>query len=136
MDIDDELLAVPDVEYAVDLTIKSKQIKQLIEEMSVFGTIITFKCTEEAIQLYSNGDNGEMKVEIKLDEVEEYAIEEKSTIELSFMIRYLLQMLECSDIVEFVNIHLSTKYPLQIYYDFGDGNYSRFYLAPQVDLDY
>jgi len=132
MDIDDVLLSVPEVEYPSDFIIDTKELKTLIEQMAIFGEILNIKCTEEYIQISSKGDNGKMEVKIDLDNIDEYSIEEEKEIDLEYCTKYVLWMLEYSDIVEKVHVHISDKVPMQIYYSLDDNNYVRFYLAPRI----
>ena len=132
MDIDEVLLAIPEVEYPADFIMNAKELKILVDQMNTFGDILKIKCTEEFIQISSKGDNGKMNVKINLDDIDEYSIEEEKEIELEYSTKYILWMLEYSDIVEQTHVHISEDVPMQIYYSLDDGNYIRFYLAPRI----
>ena len=58
--------------------------------------------------------------------------EQDKELNLKYGIKYVLWMLECSDIVEKVHIHVSDRVPMQIYYSLDNNNFVRFYLAPKI----
>ena len=45
-DFDNEMLAIPDVEYDVDVNLNSKLINSLISEMESFGEVLEIHCTK------------------------------------------------------------------------------------------
>jgi len=136
MDIDEERLDIPNIEYPADFIMESKIFKELIDQMTFFGSSLTFDCDEEHIKMFSRGDNGKMKVHISFDDVEEYSIEEEKKLKLKFSSQYIQWMTEYSHFIEKIHIYLSDTIPMQIYYsldDDSDQNYVRFYLAPMID---
>jgi len=132
LDIEEDLLGVPLVEYTADFIIETKKIRDFLEEMSTFGNAIKVKCSEEEIEFSSDGDEGFMKVKIDFDDVEEYQIDEDTELELDYASKYILWMLQYSDIVEMTHLFVSKKYPMQIYYSLGGNNFLRFYVAPLI----
>ena len=103
--------------------------------MSFFGNEIMFNLNEEQIKMSSKGDNGQMKVNISFDDVDEYSIEEGGNLKLKYSLGYIQWMSEYSSFIEKTHIHLSEAVPMQIYYslDENEKNYIRFYLAPMID---
>jgi len=135
IDIDEERLNIPDVDYPADFIIDSKIFKDLIDQMGFFGKELVFNCDEENIKIFSEGDNGKMKVDISFDDVDEYSIEEDKKLTLKFSLGYISWMMEYSNFIEKTHIYLSDNVPMQIYYSLGpsEKNYIRFYLAPMID---
>ena len=117
----------------------SGDIKELVDQMSFFGNEIIFDCDEEHIKMFSKGDNGQMKVNISFDDVDEYAIEEEKELKLKFSSGYIQWMTEYASFIEKTHVYLSDAVPMQIYYsldekdDNSTENYIRFYLAPMID---
>jgi proliferating cell nuclear antigen PCNA len=139
IDLDEERLSIPNVEYPADFVIESKKFKELVDQMSFFGNEIIFDCDEEHIKMFSKGDNGQMKVNISFDDVDEYAIEEEKKLKLKFSSGYIQWMTEYASFIEKTHVYLSDTVPMQIYYSLDEDddtsmkNYIRFYLAPMID---
>ena len=139
IDLDEERLSIPDVEYPADFIIDSKKFKELIDQMSFFGKEIIFELDEEQIKMSSKGDNGKMKVDISFDDVDEYSIEEEGNLKLKYSSGYIQWMTEYASFIEKTHVYLSDAVPMQIYYsldekdDNSTENYIRFYLAPMID---
>jgi len=139
IDLDEERLSIPNVEYPADFIIDSKKFKELVDQMSFFGSSLVFDCDEEHIKMFSKGDNGQMKVNISFDDVDEYAIEEEKKLKLKFSSGYIQWMTEYASFIEKTHVYLSDAVPMQIYYSLDEKddnsmeNYIRFYLAPMID---
>ena len=76
MDIDADVMEIPEVEYQVDLCLKSADFKELVGELSLFNEVLQLNCSEDKIVLKAHGDSGSATVEIKDSDIEEYAVEE------------------------------------------------------------
>jgi proliferating cell nuclear antigen len=133
MDIDEELMIIPDVEYSVDFVCYSKKIEEIIKEMSIFGDSIFMEFTEDNMELSSTGDNGSMLVNINFEDLEEYVIEEGKKFKIEYAIKYFLWIMVFSDISDSVSIHASNKIPMKVHYPLGEENYIKFWLAPKFD---
>lgn len=132
IDLDQEQLRIPTVNYEADFIIESKKMKEFVDQMKIFGETINIHCSEEYIKLFAKGDDGKMEVEINFDDIEEYSIIEGGDFKAEYNAKYFVWMLEFYDTIEYVHIYLSKKYPMQIYYSLENDNYIRFYLAPQI----
>jgi proliferating cell nuclear antigen len=133
IDLDESLMEIPDVEYSVDFVGYSKKIEEIVKEMSVFGNSIFMSFTEDSMELSSEGDDGSMVVDIKLEDLEEYSIEENGTFKIEYPLKYLLWIMDYSVISDSVSIHVSDKIPMKVVYSLGEENYIKFWLAPKYD---
>jgi len=133
IDLDEGLMEIPDLEYSVDFVGYSKKIEEIVKEMNVFGDSIFMTFTEKNMELSSDGDNGSMVVDIKLDDLEEYSIEEGATFKIEYALKYFLWIMEYSVISDSVSIHVSNKIPMKVVYSLGEENYIKFWLAPKFD---
>ena len=131
-DIDSDLMLIPNVEYQADFIFETPQLKDLIDQMGTFAEMLTFHCTEEYIEISSNGDEGEMTTKLDFDYLEEYSIEEDGNINLKFNMKYISQMLKYQNIFKNVHVHLSETIPLKINYKLDENNHICFFLAPQI----
>jgi proliferating cell nuclear antigen len=132
IETDDEIMGIPPVDYSVELTIEAKKLVELINELLVFGQDLNVICNEDNLQFTSNGDSGQLKVEIPTEELNEYAINEGEIINVSYSLSHLCKM--CSSIKLSPNIILgiSEEYPMLLKYDLGNSSDLKFYIAPKV----
>lgn len=133
VDIDSEMLEIPDQEYTMDLEFDSKKIKKLIDELSIIGEHVTIVCNEEEINATSESIEGTMTVNIPFEDIENYSIEENETVNLRFSLKFIKNMCLFNKISSTVLLHLTNGIPMQFKYDMSDNSYVRFYLAPQID---
>jgi hypothetical protein len=82
-----------------------------------------------------------MTVEIKIEEVTEFAIDEDKELRLSFSLNYVHNICQFHKIARDVEICLCEEYPMRMTYVLGDGGTGvegappanmRFYLAPKI----
>jgi len=152
LDLQTDMLMVPEVEYDADITIRSKIFEKTIEQMMGFATILNIRCSEEAVELETTKEstigNGSAKANIHLDDMQEYLIEEDGNIDLNFNLDYLNWMVQFAPLSEYASIHFSPQYPMRLRYDLDvttdnpvadeevgsdQENYIEFYLAPQME---
>ena len=140
IDIDSDVMDIPEKEYDVDLMLKSNDFKELISELSIFNSNIVFNCNsdEEKVIIEANGGMGAMQVEIKDDDILELAISEDLDLSVTYALSYINTMCNFSKLNESVYIHSSDDVPMKLHYSLDDKdsneseNYVKFYLAPKV----
>lgn len=141
IDVDSELMQIPDVDYVAEIDIGSQQFAAIINQLKMFGDSLELTCTEEKIQLASSSqDQGKMFVEISIDDVSGYAINEGEELNVGFSLNYLHNMCMYSKIAKEVHLEFSQNYPMKFSYFLGEEEEKekaclRFYLAPRVDED-
>mgnify|MGYP001821790108 FL=1 len=135
MDIDCEMLGIPDTEYEVDITMTSSKVKNIIDELASFNDTINFNCNEDRVSIDASSSEGSMKVVINMDDIECLAVLEGETVETSFSIRYIAHMCQFHKISENCTIHMSKNIPMKINYEIDDTSNMVFYLAPKINDD-
>lgn len=136
IDIECELMAIPEIDYQAEFSISSIKFASIVNQLKIFGDTLDFKCTEENIIMYSvSKEQGKMFVEINIDDLSSYAIEEGETVNLSFSIKYLQNICLYSKITREIEIKLLKNYPLKIIYRLYEGAELTFYLAPKINED-
>ena len=133
MDIECEMLNIPDCEYEVDIVMNAKKFKSLIDELTQFSDTINISCNEGQFSVNANGESATMKVIVDMDDVENYSVIEDETIDVSFGLKYLAQMCQFYKLSSNCTIHISRNMPIQIKYEIDDDSRMRFYLAPKID---
>lgn len=132
VDFDYEIMSLPDTEYDAEFSISSKKICDITGQMISFGDDINIKCTDEQIDLITNGITGEMLVTIPIDDLTEYSINEGETVDLSYSLTYVHKMCLTSKLSNEIQFSVSHEYPLKVRYDLGELSRMDFYLAPKV----
>jgi proliferating cell nuclear antigen len=132
-DSDYEIMNIPSTqEYDAEFSITSKKICEIINQMFPFGTEMTIKCSDERIELISNGLTGEMMVNIPIDDLNEYSITENEMVELSYSLQFIQNMCLTSKLSNEIQFFISKELPMKIKYDLGDSSYLEFFIAPKI----
>ena len=133
IDMESDLLEIPGVEYDVEFSIKSKKMSELISQLATFGDVIDVKCSEEKIDLASNGDGGQMLVNIPIDDLSEFSISEGDVVEASYSLNYINKMCITTKLSSEIEISISANMPLKIKYNLGNNSEISFFIAPKVE---
>ena len=136
IDISEEHMEIPEIDFQAEILLPSSIFASIIQQLKLFGESLDIQCNEEKIMLCSNSiENGKMFVEINIDDIEEFSINEGENIELSYSLNYLNNICLYHKIAKNIEIKLCDQYPMRIYYDLGDGAKIVFYLAPKISDD-
>ncbi len=135
IDIDSEIMAIPNTEYQAEISFPSSTFSTLIDQMKLFGETFNIICNEEKIQMISESvDCGKMYVDIPIDDLNSYAIEEDETLNLSFSISHLKNICLYNKIAKDIDIYLKRDFPIKLVYLLNSTDaYATFYLAPKID---
>ena len=134
IDLTVEHMSIPVIDFQAEIILPSSTFSSIIQQLKLFGDSIEISCNEEKIMLCSNSsENGKMFVEIKIDDVEEFAINEGENLLISYSLNYLNNICLYHKIAKNIEIKISNEYPMRIYYDLGDGASAVFYLAPKIN---
>jgi hypothetical protein len=81
-------------------------------------------------------ESGKMLVEINIDDLTAYSINEGESMKLSFSLNVLHNICMYNKIAKDVEIRLTENFPMKITYLLGDDNCKMvFYLAPKINDD-
>ena len=115
MDIETELVAIPEMEYQAEFVLSSDAFANLISQLKDFGDALEIKCSEESIELCANSsENGRMLTAIPIEDLAEYAIEDGEKIVSEFALKYLHEIGSYKSISKHVEISLSRDFPMRI----------------------
>ena len=132
IDVEQDTLGIPEVEYDVDFTMKSENFAELINELMVFGSNLNIICSEEVLEFNASGDTGKLKVNIPIDDLNEYAIAEGEIVDISYSLNHIGKMCLSTKLGQNVSLSISSEYPMAIKYDLGDDSSVAFYIAPKI----
>jgi len=134
IDLDEEIMNIPDMEYQAEFSLPSSNFADIIQQLKMFGDTMDVFCSEEKIALTSNSpESGKMEVEIKIDDLTNFAINEGETLQLSYSLTYLHYICLYNKLAKEVEIKLYDQFPLQVLYKLGENANMKFFLAPKID---
>ena len=126
-------MTIPTVDYDAEFSLSSKQISDMFSQLSNFGNDIIIKCSEEEINLTTNGVTGEMRVDIPIDDLSGYSIIEGEEIVLTYSLSYINKMCITNKLSNDIEFSLSNNCPMKISYDLGDNSLLQFFMAPKMN---
>lgn len=133
INVDYELLNTSELrETDIDLTIESKTFCDLINQLMIFDEILTLTFSEDKIDMKSSGSEGSMQVEMKIDDIKEYAIAEATTIVQSYSLKYIQLMCQFNKLATEINMGFSINKPMTMKYDLLENSYIIIHLAPKI----
>ena len=132
IDSDEDGLEIPEVEYDVDFTIESKKLVELLSELNTFGQNLNIKCNENVVELNASGECSKLKVNIPIDDLNEYAIAEGDELNISFSLNHLCKMCATMKLSTTIDVSLSSEYPMALKYNLGYNSKVSFYIAPKI----
>lgn len=117
MDLDVETLGIPNNEEVEEncIEFKTKHLKSILDDIAIFGDTIKLKCNEDAIKISCKNELCSTETTVDIDQIGSYNFNESSCS--SFNIYYLQLFLKFYKLSEYVWIHFSEDFPLQIKYN-------------------
>ena len=136
VELENNLMTIPgDTEYDAEFSINSKKIQEICSQLLIFGDIMQVKCSEEKIDLSSTGVNGEMMVNIPIDDLLEYSISEGEMIDISYSLNFIQKMCITNKLASEIEFSISGNFPMRIKYKLDENSYVTFYIAPKICCD-
>lgn len=130
MDLNQELLEIPETDYSIVCQFTSVEFKRIISDLSAIGdtVVISTEPTKGASIFSTKGDYGNADISISNKELINC-----DKLSQSFAIRYLSLFTKATPLSPNVTIHLDTNMPLFIVYDIGKYGSITYYIAPKVE---
>jgi len=136
IEIETEMLEIPDFESIADITMPSINFASVVSQLKIFADSVEIACSEEKILMNTSAsENGKMSVEIKMDDLDVFAIQEGANINLCFSLNHLQNICMFHKISKNMEIRLAADYPMRIAYGLEDDAKMVFYLAPKINDD-
>jgi proliferating cell nuclear antigen len=132
IEVEEDGLGIPDVEYDVDFIIESKKLAEVLSELNTFGQDLNIVCNEEKVELNASSESAKLKVNIPIDDLNEYAIAEGDELDISFSLSHLCKMCCSMKLGATIDVSLSGEYPMSLKYNLGDDSKVVFFVAPKV----
>jgi proliferating cell nuclear antigen len=137
IDLDTEWLGIPEIDYQVEIALHSAVFSTLIHQLRGFGDSLEIHCDEDTIRFTAKTqDSGSMAVNVRMDDLTEFAIEEECNLDLNFGLQYLQNICNYGKITKQVQIKLHADYPLRIDYPLENDGFVKYFLAPKMNDGY
>ena len=137
LDLESETMNIPDIEYAAEFTLSSSVFSTLINQLKNFGDSLDIHCSESRIELTATSiETGTMSVEVPIDDLNSFAINEGEELKMSFSLMSLQHICSFNKVTKEIMIRLCDNYPISIVFPITEeGTYLRVYLAPKISDD-
>lgn len=139
IDLEIEFMQIPAIEYQAEFSLPAGTFAAIVNQLKMFGETMDITCSEERIALnaYSQ-DSGKMSVEIGVDDLTEFSINEGEEIDMSFSLNYLHNICLYNRLSKEIQVKICDQYPLFIRYSLDEHFENaeiQFYLAPKIQDD-
>ena len=140
VNIESELMNVQNFDTLVDLKVESKVFCALIHNLMLFNDMLTLTFNEENVECTSSGADGSMKALISVDDVEEYAIPESTTLVQNYSLRYVHLMCQFNKLATQMVMGFGESMPMRMKYNLdcandGEESFVCIHLAPKIADD-
>ena len=138
MEIDEEQMGIPDMEYKCIVKMPSGEYQRIIRDMQVMGDTCTISCTKEGIRFSVKGDMGNGNILVRANptsekEEEQVVIEMEEPVELTFALRYLNFFTKATPLSPTVVLSFSPDIPVVVEYPIEELGFVKYFLAPKID---
>jgi proliferating cell nuclear antigen PCNA len=134
-DYEHDIMNIDNIEYDAEFSINSKKICDIFSQMIFFGKDINIKCSENKMDIVTDGITGEMRVNIPIDDLCEFSIVENNELDLKYSLTYINKMCLTNKLTDDIGFSISNQAPMKIKYDLGDNSSILFFIAPKVSDD-
>jgi proliferating cell nuclear antigen len=130
LDIDENLLHIPNIEFDSILTIPASDFQNHIRDLSVISNEITIKTDTESIILEVDGDFASQTIQINKKSTAITLDRSKETCN-TFNLKYLLLFTKSSNLCNTIEVYLKSNFPIIILYNVANLGQLKFCLAPK-----
>lgn len=134
LDVDDEIISLPDVEFDSVITMPSLFFQRLCRDMLNISDTMIIKSTGNQLILGCNGDFARQETVIgEADAGMTMSSKSEKVIEGRFSLKYLSLFCKAANLSNTIELFLKKDYPLILKYNVASLGELRFCVAPKVD---
>jgi proliferating cell nuclear antigen len=131
LDIDEDVLNIPDIEFESVMTMPSNDFQTYITDLAIISNVISISSNETGFRLTAEGDFASQSVII--EETNNGLILAKKGVEKEkFNIKYIQLFIKSSNLCNTVEIYLKSKFPLTLVYNVANLGKLKYCLAPKI----
>lgn len=127
-----EKLPEPKVEFTVHAKMMGSIFSDIIKDIELTGSSVTFTARKDKLYLSSLGDIEEAEVELSIEKQNLIELDIESEDSTSYSVVYLSNMIKAAKVAESVTIHYSEDAPLKTDLEYIGGGRLTFYVSPLI----
>lgn len=127
IDISENDISLPDIKYDSEIVLKAYILKEILKDVSLIGSTVTFKIKDNKFIVESQGDKG--KIETNLPKTK---IKSKNNVAVKFSLSYLRNITKSIDGDTDILLKLADDSPLYLEYSLDDKVKINFYLSSML----
>lgn len=131
LDIDEDILDIPNIEFDTVKTMSSNDFQGYIRELSIITNKITLESNNNTFSLSGEGDFAETKINVG-DSNDDLGMTEHHA-KGTFYIKYLLLFTKSTNLCTIVEIYLKNRFPLILVYNVANLGKLQYCLAPLAE---
>lgn len=135
LDINEDLLKPPPVEFDTEISYPSSDFQKIIRDMINIGTNVEIKSVGESLILSCEGDFACQETTLRTsDEGLQYisTVSDDNLVQGEFSLKYLLLFTKCTNMCNSLKLYIKNDYPLIIQYSVASLGYIKLCLAPNI----
>lgn len=134
LDVDDEIISLPDVEFDSVITMPSLYFQRVCRDMLNISDTMVIKSKGNQLVLACNGDFARQETVIgEADSGMTMSSKTEKDIEGRFSLKYLALFCKAANLSNTIELFLKESYPLILKYNVASLGELRFCVAPKVD---
>ena len=121
---------VEKIEFDVNVGFPAANFKEILKDVSLISTNMTFDATEDGLIIEAHGDSGDIKEDIKKENLGSYNV--KQPAKSVFSLKYLMDITNSCPNESLISLNLKTNAPLKLEYSINEAKLV-YYLAPRIE---
>jgi proliferating cell nuclear antigen PCNA len=133
LDIDEDVMDLPDLTYNASVTCKTTDVANVIKEVAHFGDAIRLQLDEGGFHISTKGDMGAVTQTLENTDDRDMTLGEDNVAAM-FGMKYLAAIMKGGVTLAItVQLDFDPAQPLRAAFKFGSGSHFTAYLAPKVE---
>ena len=139
MDINNEHLGIPELDYTATATIPSVELQRICRDLGVIGDTCSVSCQTDSLTFrVADGDIGNGSITITTSygtSTDGTSITLTKPVSMQFSLRYLAMFTKSTPLSASVTLCMTENMPVRVHYPIEGMGHLRFYLAPKIDCN-
>jgi proliferating cell nuclear antigen len=133
LEIDGLNMGIPDIESDYEFKYESVPLQDIFRRLTSFSDTITFTPLDKEVRFSSKGKEADLKIDLECTEMKGFDSMETDDVKITFALKYFNFFMKASSLSAETKIFVSENNPCIFFFDLGNENSLKFYLAPKID---